>query len=80
MKIQDFRSFLLACQNVCVIKKKQVPINNAKPATIQETLEKAKAEEEKKEEADAPLPVNPRASRARRRREAKAKAEQEAKK
>lgn len=52
MKIQDFRSFLQACQNVCIIKKKK---EQKKEATIQDIVTKASAdippkEEEKKDE------------------------------
>lgn len=65
MKIQDFRSFLTACQNVCVIKKKKVDATIPdKAIDILEAVKRAANAEEAKhveEVKEAPLPVNPRA-------------------
>ena len=44
MQIQDLKSFLQACQNVCIIKKKQVDEKN------QVVEQKLRFEEDKKPE------------------------------
>ena len=66
MKVQDFKSFITACQNVCLIKKKKVSATKPKLA---ETIVVNK-EEAKKESGG-------RASRAQRRRDTKKKLEEE---
>jgi len=45
MKIQDFKSFLQACHNVCIIKKKKVAASKSADGLLKETLEKMTAVE-----------------------------------
>ncbi len=72
MQIQDFKSFLQACQNVCLIVKKAKKEQKSNQS-LKETIEKAAVANDVagKGESERTTDNGNRASRAKRRREAK---------